>query len=165
MILFVLMDAIFWNCDISVLAEGNTCFFGFSQPVYGKDQFPHKISNGYRRNTFWVGVDCGVSQMKKPLRGSKIWGLSKWRSNLIFKRKKSPPKNFLKHCLLLRVFYFVVCSLHFPKKDKYHYLRLLNFVFSVAVSWGTSVKLLSWSRNCFTSIYFLSCREKDNIHF
>ena len=29
-------------------------FFVFSQPVYGKDQFPHKISNGYRRNTFFI---------------------------------------------------------------------------------------------------------------
>ena len=54
LILFALMDAIFWNCDISVGAEGNICFFGFSQPVYGKDQFPHKISNGYRRNTFFM---------------------------------------------------------------------------------------------------------------
>ena len=54
LILFVLMDAIFWNCNISVGAKGNICFFCFSQSVYGKDQFPHKISNGCHRNTFFA---------------------------------------------------------------------------------------------------------------
>ena len=54
MILFVLMDAIFQNCDISVGAKENIWFLGFPQPIYGKDQFPHKISNGYRRNTFFI---------------------------------------------------------------------------------------------------------------
>ena len=61
LILFVLMDAIFWNYDISELAKGIIWFLVFSQLVYGKDQFPHKISNGYHRNTFFMLQGrCGV---------------------------------------------------------------------------------------------------------
>ena len=45
--------------------EGKYLFFGFSQPVYGKDQFPHKISNGYRRNTFFMFQGrCATSYIK-----------------------------------------------------------------------------------------------------
>ena len=59
------MDAIFWNCDISVGAMGNICFFGFSQPVHGKDQFPHKISNGYQHNTFFISQGrCNYQRWK-----------------------------------------------------------------------------------------------------
>ena len=33
---------------------GKYLVFGISQPVYGKDQFPHKISNGHQHNTFFI---------------------------------------------------------------------------------------------------------------
>ena len=76
LIFFVLMDAIFWNCDISVLAEGNICFLVFPNQYMAKINFNTKSQMGIiviLFSCFRVGVYYASWNWRSKSAFGKFW--------------------------------------------------------------------------------------------